>query len=734
MSYTVNHTDGSIFATVSDGTTNTQSSVTLIGKNYDAGYGAFIAENFIHLLENGANLTAPANPLAGELWFDSTEDSLKVFNGTLFKTLIASTIDSVEPTTSVSVGDTWFDTANNQLNIYDGTNFILVGPAFTSTEGTSGAIVDTIADNLATDHVVIKSYVEGVVVAVTSKDAPFTVGTPFTGFTGTISPGIQLATTVVGGTPQFLGKATDTDLFDGALPSTFLKSNTNDTTSGTLGILNDGGITIGADQDLDITVVGVHTYIENKNDDGDIVLQVKGVGNPDDVITINGTTSRAEVSDPLISNDIANKGYVDAGIAAGVLNMLKKDGSVTITGDITPSSDVVRDFGSGALRFQTIYSETFDGNATNANQLNNLSAAYYVDADNMNAGTLPSARLTGTYTIDVSGNATTADSATDVAGYVPGDSAGDLAIIDEVPGVDWTTRIPPVDNQWMSVTYGKGLFVAVSNSGTSDRVMSSQDGLTWLTQTSAADNTWAGVTYGGGQFVAVASAGTNLVMISPDGRNWTAYSTPTTGWVDVVYGNGTYVATASLAGTSPKIMSSTNGTSWTNRYTSAYRWESVVYGAGTFVAIGPGSGVGNKIVTSPDGITWTPRTVPEDNQWESVTYGKGLFVAVSSTGTANHVMTSPDGITWTTRIPAHDTQWESVTYGNGLFVAVSRTGVNDRVMTSPDGITWTTRTSAADNQWQSVFYGNGLFVSVSNSGTANHIMTSGTMKDLINDL
>ena len=54
MSYTINLTDGTIFAVVADGTINNDSSQTLVGKNY-AGYGEFLDENFIRLLENAAN-------------------------------------------------------------------------------------------------------------------------------------------------------------------------------------------------------------------------------------------------------------------------------------------------------------------------------------------------------------------------------------------------------------------------------------------------------------------------------------------------------------------------------------------------------------------------------------------------------------------------------------------------------------------------------------------------------
>ena len=61
MAYTINLTDGTVFATISDGTINTSSSMILVGKNY-AGYGEFLDENFIHLLENGSKMGQVAAP------------------------------------------------------------------------------------------------------------------------------------------------------------------------------------------------------------------------------------------------------------------------------------------------------------------------------------------------------------------------------------------------------------------------------------------------------------------------------------------------------------------------------------------------------------------------------------------------------------------------------------------------------------------------------------------------
>ena len=67
MSYTINLTNGNILATIADGTINsTATSLTLIGKNY-AGYGTFLNDNLVHILENSSSSSAPTTPLTGQL-------------------------------------------------------------------------------------------------------------------------------------------------------------------------------------------------------------------------------------------------------------------------------------------------------------------------------------------------------------------------------------------------------------------------------------------------------------------------------------------------------------------------------------------------------------------------------------------------------------------------------------------------------------------------------------------
>ena len=175
MAYTINLTNGTTFATITDGTVNTTSSMTLIGKNY-AGYGQFLDDNFIHLLENSANTTAPSAPLTGQLWWDSTNTLLKIYAGTAgWKALGVTTASSSQPSPSV-IGDLWYDTVNQQLKVCSvagapGT-FIVVGPAYSSAQGTSGAVPITISDG-STGYIVTGLYANNNLVGIISGATDF---------------------------------------------------------------------------------------------------------------------------------------------------------------------------------------------------------------------------------------------------------------------------------------------------------------------------------------------------------------------------------------------------------------------------------------------------------------------------------------------------------------------------------------------------------------------------------
>ena len=126
MAYIITKTNGDSLITVPDTEKNTDYGVTLVGRNY-SGYGVFLNDNFVSLMENFAKNTPPALPLAGQLWFNSTSGNnvLSLWDGTAWKLLPHITkSDNTPATTGRKIGDFWWDTANLQLKIWSGQTVI----------------------------------------------------------------------------------------------------------------------------------------------------------------------------------------------------------------------------------------------------------------------------------------------------------------------------------------------------------------------------------------------------------------------------------------------------------------------------------------------------------------------------------------------------------------------------------------------------------------------------------
>ena len=78
MSYQIYRTNGNLLTTIPDGTANTTSTpLTLPGRSYP-GYGQVFDTNFVHQLENFANNTPPTNPIQGQFWYNTTNNTLYV--------------------------------------------------------------------------------------------------------------------------------------------------------------------------------------------------------------------------------------------------------------------------------------------------------------------------------------------------------------------------------------------------------------------------------------------------------------------------------------------------------------------------------------------------------------------------------------------------------------------------------------------------------------------------------
>jgi hypothetical protein len=363
MAYTINKTSGAVLTTVADGTIDNSSDLTLIGKNY-SGYGEILNENFVKLMENFASSSQPASPQAGQLWWDLSNNALKVYTGSSFKIISGSTASATQPA-SPTLGDLWFDTVNKQLRVYNGASWTLIGPSFTAGTGTSGAIIASVLDNVGSNHVVVQFYVNESIVAIVSKDSTFTPQSAITGF-ATISPGIKVSDSVVGA--AFTGTATNADKLDNLNSLQFLRSDTNATTTGTLGVSNDNGFTVGVDSDLRLSVSGSDTYVTNNTSNGDIILRVnKSVGGVTTALTVDGATGYVYATTPGAGDNstrVATTAYVD-GTAPGT-GFLKVDGSAALAGNLLPDTNNSRNLGSSLKNYASIYCTNLFGTATAA--------------------------------------------------------------------------------------------------------------------------------------------------------------------------------------------------------------------------------------------------------------------------------------------------------------------------------------------------------------------------------
>jgi len=221
MSYIINLTSGNVFATIQDGTTNTTTGLTLIGRNYSS-YGDSQNENFVKLLENFADNVPPTQsqlaltPLIGTLWYDSVGKRLRVYDGLNWDSVSERYVANTAPTSAtytLKSGDQWWDSVNYQLSTWTGSAWQLVGPAYTASEGKSGAIVETLLDNHGGTHTVVSDYTNGNLIAITSYDS-FTLASQYNGF-AVIADGINVANNVVisdnlsvGGTTTLTGDTT----------------------------------------------------------------------------------------------------------------------------------------------------------------------------------------------------------------------------------------------------------------------------------------------------------------------------------------------------------------------------------------------------------------------------------------------------------------------------------------------------------------------------------------------
>jgi len=331
MAYTINLTDGTVFATIADGTVNTTAGfatgapLTLVGKNY-AGYGEFLDENFIRLMENGSSTTQPPAPLTGQLWWDKTNTLLKVYTGTTFKNIGSATASSTQPASNVT-GDLWYDTTNQQLKVYTGSTFLVVGPGYTAAQGTSGAVPETILDNVGATKYITSLYVNNVRVGIIYNSSSFTPQASLATAFPTIFPGFTLSSSV--SSAVFAGSATNAQLLDNLDSTDFMRATANTSTTGTVNILNNTGLSVGTANVFNVNTTTTDANIKSNITGGNLNIQANVSGSTFMVAQALGATGVFAISNAVTVGTTASAvGNITGGniITGGV---------ITATGNIT---------------------------------------------------------------------------------------------------------------------------------------------------------------------------------------------------------------------------------------------------------------------------------------------------------------------------------------------------------------------------------------------------------------
>ncbi len=229
-------------------TKNDQTSISLVGRNYP-GYGQAIAENFLHLLENFANTVQPKDPIEGQLWFDSGEYKLKVFDSGTWRP-VNGVHQSVNEPNNKKVGDIWVDTQSDILYIWNSQTWVQIGPNF-STSLRTGAYPDQILGTDGELHDVIFMYLNDNAIEIIAKES-FRPVELIEGFTGLV-PGVNLTSKKFQNLdPVFGGNATAALALRQTVPSAetvsannFVRNDINQSINGRLYVNENNGIIIG---------------------------------------------------------------------------------------------------------------------------------------------------------------------------------------------------------------------------------------------------------------------------------------------------------------------------------------------------------------------------------------------------------------------------------------------------------------------------------------------------------
>jgi hypothetical protein len=280
MSYTLKLSNGKILVTLPDQKTDAvTTSLTLIGKNVNA-YGTDINDNFVRLLENFAYQYEPTSPLIGQLWFNTVEQRMYVFGGsgtTRQAKPVGGTIVSASQPTSLTAGDLWIDTTAQQLKYTpDGSTIVVAGPAYSTAQGKSGWVIDSVEDTSHALHTITGLWSNNNLLGILS-DTAFTLNAPY-GSTSSGMTSVSVGLTLNGNTStniKLVGTATNADSLNGVTGAQFLRNDTNQVISAKLWVnTNTNALSVGTNEDFQFYVEsGVATlFIGGADEDFNLKL------------------------------------------------------------------------------------------------------------------------------------------------------------------------------------------------------------------------------------------------------------------------------------------------------------------------------------------------------------------------------------------------------------------------------------------------------------------------------
>jgi hypothetical protein len=309
MTYKINKTDGTLLTEIVDSTVDqTSTDLTLIGKNV-AGYGEFFNENLVKLLENFANTSSPSNPIAGQIWFDTATNRLKVYDGNGFRIGSGPIVQGTAPTNVVQ-GDMWIDSLENRLYFYTSSNSRYdASKIWNDSQGKSGFEIRTIFDTNNARRVIALLYVAESLIGIFSNSTiEFTPLAAISGFSGTIKPGFN-ASTLSG--MKFNVRASSADALattGGQLRTVndFMVTNGPTSTSGTVTLTNPVPLVLGSGS-FEVAANNTALSITSNIPGGDYKFRINPSGGVRDAITIKGSSERIGIlnDNPQYNLDVA---------------------------------------------------------------------------------------------------------------------------------------------------------------------------------------------------------------------------------------------------------------------------------------------------------------------------------------------------------------------------------------------------------------------------------------------